>query len=419
MLFFGRSGFLLTVYTSKTVLQKHLSRTRVCVLKFPDAHNRVEFVGSLLQRIQQSKGGKNQRFGFNVRSATFVPDASFLWVVIISLSALSFQKWHKVFTRLGAIDMKVAIFHREGGAGSQTSLETAADMLDPLTNIEELAANEISCDVDPELARRAAGHVKRSSKENPAPSAPPSYAAATIRNPLAAVQLPNGGRAGAQGERPPPHIDGVISLASICCSQDSSVNPDLVNECLAFLTSQHIPSIEQQHKKLLEHLYKIPSAYSQIGLYFLSGHSLELLGRIVHLRTAVVRALWTQYGIDGRVSMSTAWLAKSDGYSHIPRTGQTVLRMISQCIDQVTDLPIYAFVDAVCFQLSVPTASLSLTHISPCLSQGAVVTLASIFVAKQALPDNGVDSEVQFCDSIKLMIFEVILSCAPSSCLAS
>lgn len=321
---------LYTVYTSETILQKQLSRTRVCALKFNDVHDRPEFVNSLLHRIKLAKGRLHQNFGFEARSATFVVEGAFVWVIVISLAAMSFCRWHKVFVRIGALDLKISCIHRHRSAGSQSSLETAADMFGDLISIEELASHEIRCEVPPEELQKALG--KR------------SKLGAGEKRKTKKRRLPPDTAGSAERHVPEPSGAGSSRMAS--ASGMDSADRELVDECVAFLTSKDMPLVEPHLARLSQHLASA-SSHTQIGLYLLSRQPLELLARVVHLRTALVRALWVVYGVDARLSLATTSLVRSVNYERVPPRSQAALRMVSQCMDTSKDLPIFALMDTV------------------------------------------------------------------------
>ena len=343
---------LLSVFTSGNVLQKPTSRTRLCALKFSDRPDaRTDFLHGLIERLRGAKGRRRQNFGFDVRSVTFAVESDFLWVVLIGLTALSFSKWHRIFVRVEAVDMKVVCIHRHGKIGTQTSLETAADLLGSMTSLQDLARNEIVCDIDEETLAKAAGKRRGEASGKRRADTPASDTRPVDTRPAdtrpADTQALQPADTQAAGKRRKP-------------SPPAEPDQDLVQECLAFLTSREMPPIEPHHARLLQHALDAGD-HGQIGAFLLSQRPLELFARVVHLRMAVLRALRDVYGVDTRGSLGTSSLLDNDGYQNIPHERQSALRMISKCMDNARDFPVFAFLDMVrpCLPASV-TAMLTL-----------------------------------------------------------
>ena len=364
----GKHGKVISVYTLENMMLRQYNRTRVGAFKFHDREDRAEFMESLLERISRAKGTRRENFGFNVRSYTFAIDGAFVWVIFIGLAALSYNKWHKISTRFRALDVKVPCIH----AGTQASLETAADMFEGLTDIEQLTQNEVVCEVDEDALRKVRRNKRQPSslaqedesidglvvEDEPVKEKHARTIKAKTSEPSANKRAKTSEPSAKQRVKPSKpnakHSEPVAKKASEPKTYDASVH-----ECLAFLTSVEFPSVEKQHAFLLQHAQTV--AHGQIGLYLLSRWPAELYARVVHLRTIVVRVLRERYSIDSGDSLGTASLAFSGRsastlscpdladlacrYHGIPEDSQAVLRLVSEFVDNGRDVPIFALFD--------------------------------------------------------------------------
>ena len=301
----GKNGKVITVYTSENIMTRSTNRTRVGALKFHDRDHRDDFIQSLLERISNAKGARGENFGFDVRSCTFVVDGGFLWVIFISLAALSYNKWHKLFMRFRALDVKVPFIH----AGTQASLDTAADMFDGLTDIEQLTQNHIICEVDDEALQKVRGK-KRQAPGSSAKTAEPAVSKRTE------ASEPAPDKTARTGEPAPKKTARTSGPAPEKTSESVAWTADdeAADLCLAFLTSAEFPSVEKHHAFLLQYIQS-SVAHGQIGFYLLSRRPVELYARVVQLRTVVVRTLQEMYSIDARVSLGTASLLWSGRFA--------------------------------------------------------------------------------------------------------
>jgi hypothetical protein len=273
------------------MMLRSTNRTRVGAFKFYDRVYRDDFIQSLLERIKNAKGVRGENFGFDVRSCTFFVDGGILWVIFISLAALSYNKWNKLFMRFRALDVNVPCIH----TGTQSSLETAAVMFDGLTDIEQLTQNHIICEVDEEALLKVRGK-KRQAPGSSAKTAEPAVHKRVKTSEPAAEKTSEPAAAGI-GE---PAV--------------KTADEELVDHCLAFLTSAEFPPIEKQHALLLQHVQS-SVAHGQIGVYLLSRRPVELYARVVQLRTVAVRILRDVYSIDARLSLATASLLWSGRFA--------------------------------------------------------------------------------------------------------
>lgn len=376
----GKCGLLLSVYTSTNIQQIPYNRTRVGALKFLDAPDRSDLIQRLLNRIKHAKGRMSENYGFDVRSCTFVLECEFIWIILIGINALSYGKWYKVFQRVAALDVKVACVHRSRGTGTHSSLETAADMFNALTTIDQLSENEIWCDVDEE----GMAVVRAKKRRQPAASSSRKKAA------RASCERPAGDQGG-------------LSISALIQEIDVG-SDDLVNDCLAFLTSKEMPSVQPLHAKIMDLVSHTPQ-FSQIGLYLLSQRPLELFGRVVHLRMAVIRVLRAVYGVDARKSLCTKAVAHAYGYRLIPPKSQAALRMISQCMDHERDHPILSLLDMVRVWIPFPCSPCS-AHVCSHI-QGVIITLVSMYILDQKLQEGEGCKDVQFLDNFKHEVAEV------------
>lgn len=315
----GKRGLLVSVYTSCNIMTASVSRTRVGALKFDDVADRVQFMHQILERLHHAKARLHQNFGFRVRSCTYVVEDKHLWVVLIGLTAISFGKWFKVYSQLRALDIKTVCVQRASTAGTQTSLETAADMFGRLTSVEELARNEILCEGEAETDAPKRGKKRKAQQQTP-----------VTQRAREAVSPPRGGKVvrAVQFDAPEPEARS------------------LVDECVAFLCRRDMSSVREHHDRLLAHLATIPDG-GQMGVYVLSGRPLELFARVVHLHEAVLRALWTLHGIDGRASLGMRAVFGCPGYHGMPPDSQAALRSIGQCVDHERNFPVFTLLDTV------------------------------------------------------------------------
>ena len=307
----GKNCKVITVYTSENIMTRSTNRTRVGALKFHDRDHRDDFIQSLLERISNAKGARGENFGFDVRSCTFVVDGGFLWVIFISLAALSYNKWHKLFMRFRALDVKVPYIH----AGTQASLDTAADMFDGLTDIEQLTQNHIICEVDDEALQKVRGK-KRQAPGSSAKTAEPAVSKRTEASEPAPDKT-------ARTSEPAPKKTARTSGPAPEKTSESvawTADDEAADLCLAFLTSAEFPSVEKHHAFLLQYIQS-SVAHGQIGIYLLSRRPVELYARVVQLRTVVVRTLQEMYSIDARVSLGTASLLWSGRFAAPPLRG--------------------------------------------------------------------------------------------------
>jgi len=295
----GKNGRVISVYTSENMMLRSTNRTRVGAFKFYDRVYRDDFIQSLLERIKNAKGVRGENFGFDVRSCTFFVDGGILWVIFISLAALSYNKWNKLFMRFRALDVKVPCIH----TGTQSSLETAAVMFDGLTDIEQLTQNHIICEVDEEALLKVRGK-KRQAPGSSAKTAEP--AAAKTAEPAVHKRV--------KTSEPAAEKTGEPAAAGIGEPAVKTADEELVDHCLAFLTSAEFPPVEKQHALLLQHTQS-SVAHGQIGVYLLSRRPVELYARVVQLRTVAVRILRDVYSIDARLSLATASLLWSGRFA--------------------------------------------------------------------------------------------------------
>ena len=320
----ARRGLLISVFTASNIMSAAAYRSRVGALKFNDPADRLEFMQGILERISLARARLYQDFGFAVRSCTHVVEDGFLWVVLIGVSAMSFSKWHKVFVRLGALDIKTACIQRASNCGTQTSLETIADMFGRLTNVELLVRNEIVCPPEEPEARQ--GGKKRKTP---------------VTERTKAVSPARGGKAMRAVQ-----FDEPCSSQALLQHVDENPVHDIVSGCLAFLTSKDMPAIEEYHTRILEHAVG-DSREGNVGAFLLSQAPLDLFARVVHLRGLVVKLLMRGYGIDGRGSLDSAALACAPGYEDIPSAAQGALQLISQRVDHERNFPVFCLVDMV------------------------------------------------------------------------
>lgn len=346
----GKHGLLISVFTSANIMTAASSRTRIGALKYVDVPDRAGFMQQLLERISLAKTRLYHHIGFDVRSCTYIVEGEHIWVVLIGLVAMSFGKWHKVFLRLGALDIKTVCIHRQPAAGTQSSLETAADMFNHLTTVEELARREIVC---PQPATPDGAKKGKKRKTSPAKkAASPARQRTTPVSQRVEAKSPARTRKAVRAalfvsEEGQPEDDGQPPFVSPSPSSGFVyANKELVDECLAFLTSQDMPPVEAHRDRLLQYLTSIPH-YGHIGLYMLSQRPLELFAHAMHLRVAVIRVLGERYGIDVGGSLSTMTLVGAEGYGRMTPASQAALRMIGQCVDHDRDFPIFTFLDMV------------------------------------------------------------------------
>lgn len=316
----GKRGLLLTVFTGENIMSAASHRTRVGALKFLDTYDRFEFMQNLLGRIGFAKARLHQDFGFGVRSCTYVVEQGFLWVVFIGVAAMSFSKWHKVFVRLGALDIRTVCIQRASATGTQSSLETVVDMFGGLTNLEELVRNEIVCPP----------------QESPAEERPVKKRKTPVAERTKATTPPRGSKA----------------VRAVRFDEEASGAPcelggsDIGASCLAFLTSKDMPDVGAHHARLLQFAMS-NSEEGYVGAYLLSKAPLELFARVVHLRGLVVRVLADDFGIDGRASLSTTTIVGALAYESVPADTRAALQMIGQCVDQERNFPVFCLVDMV------------------------------------------------------------------------
>lgn len=290
----GSKGNIISVYTSENMMLRPLNRTRVGALRFSDREDRDEFIHSLLTRIGNAKGNRREHFGFEVRSCTFVVDGGALWVVFIGLAALSYGKWHKLFLRLGASEIKVPCIH----VGTQTSLETVADMFEGVSDIEQLLHHQIVCEVDEDALRKVRGKRKQPPGTSGAKTSEPTEKRVRASEPAEKTSLASN------------LVEKTAVTSELAMEISSRADKSVVDECLAFLTSAELPSVENHHAFLLQHI-RASVMHNQIGLYLLSHWPVELYAQVVQLQTVVVRVLGDQYFIDARDSLDTASLVYS------------------------------------------------------------------------------------------------------------
>ncbi len=355
----GKRGLLISVYTSANILSSSSSRTRVGALRFPDVPDRLVLMRSLLERISLAKDRLHHGIGFEVRSCTFVVDNAHVWIVLIGKNAMSFGKWHKVYLRLGALDIKTVTIHRQPTAGTQSSLDTVADMFGWMTSVEELARNELVCrPPTPEASRGTPGKSKK--RKTPVSErvqvASPARKGKAVRAALFTEPSPAGSRDGGSKQ---PFVSLDVGSGGAGSRDGGSKKPfvsldvgsggpskELVDGCLAFLTSKHMPAVEAHRELVLQYLTSIPD-YGHIGIYILSTRPLEQFARAVQLRAVVLRALQERYGIDARASLSLTTLSTARGYERIAPDGQAALRMIGQCLNHGRDFPVFTLLDVV------------------------------------------------------------------------
>ncbi len=347
----GKQGLLISVFTSANITTAASSRTRIGALKYLDVPDRAGFMHQLLERISLAKTRLYHHIGFDVRSCTYIVEGEHIWVILIGLVAMSFGKWHKVFLRLGALDIKTVCIHRQLAAGTQSSLETAADMFNGLTTVEELVRHEIVCH-QPATPDGAKKGRKRKASPTSKKAASPARKRTTPVSERVQTASParkqKAVRAALFVSEEQQEDDGQPPFVTPSpCGGFVYARKDLVDECLAFLTSKDMPPVEAHRDRLLEYLTSIPH-YGHIGMYMLSQHPLELFARAMHLRVAVIRVLGERYGIDARGSLSTMTLVSAGGYERMTPASQAALRMIGQCVDHDRDFPIFTFLDMVC-----------------------------------------------------------------------
>ena len=302
----GRDKLRLACYTEETLPQadkKMRSRTAVLHFAAVPEEERGFFARDCVRDILDRRTVPG-RYGFTPKFTTHfeAPDGS-LWLVIASKDPIFFEKWLAVMRGLGgALHIRVLHYTSSERGASQPGLSGVADIFRDMTNTEELIVNRIiydpclqvllgvvmvvrvlhplTCMWSQETTGNSSVYVWKPpqqqlpSSKRPRKSSSPSSSKKKSKVPRKTQEVEPVAVAVVEQQLQPPRLLAPPARASPCDA--------LVQASKKFLADQALSTEAAwiYYNVLRQYLEGLPGSSGSIGLFLLSGRTLDMFAQV-------------------------------------------------------------------------------------------------------------------------------------------